>query len=174
MIRRLPIRFGAGPLAAASLALAALLAGCAPLIVGGAVVGGAMVATDRRTSGSQVDDEVIELKAKGRMGEAFPDDRVRINTTSYNRMVLLTGEVPSEADILAAPHGDISVMQAWLPWIILCVTVFVWGTDTFKKAADALWLPKYVVPGLDKLIQKMPPAERCSASTSTPVEFALP
>ncbi len=67
-------------------------------------------------------------------------------------------EVPSEADILAAPHGDISVMQAWLPWIILCVTVFVWGTDTFKKAADALWLPKYVVPGLDKLIQKMPPA----------------
>ena len=69
-----------------------------PLIIGGAVVGGAMVATDRRTSGSQVDDEVIELKAKGRMGEALPDDRVRINTTSYNRMVLLTGEVPTEAD----------------------------------------------------------------------------
>ncbi len=67
-------------------------------------------------------------------------------------------EVPSEAEILAAPRGDISVMQAWLPWIILCVTVFVWGTDTFKKTVDALWLPKYVVPGLDKLIQKMPPA----------------
>jgi osmotically-inducible protein OsmY len=98
MIRRLPTRFGPGPFAAASLALAALLAGCAPLIVGGAVVGGAMVATDRRTSGSQVDDEVIELKAKGRMGEAFPDERARISTTSYNRMVLLTGEVPSDAD----------------------------------------------------------------------------
>jgi osmotically-inducible protein OsmY len=75
-----------------------LLAGCAPLLIGGAVVGGALVATDRRTSGSQVDDEVIELKAKGRMGEAFPDDRARVNTTSYNRMVLLTGQVPSEAD----------------------------------------------------------------------------
>ena len=75
-----------------------VLAGCAAVIVGGAVVGGALVATDRRTSGSQVDDEVIELKAKGRMGEAFPDDRARINTTSYNRMVLLTGEVPNEAD----------------------------------------------------------------------------
>ena len=98
MIRRLPTWFGPGPFAAASLALAALLAGCAPLIVGGAVVGGAMVATDRRTSGSQVDDEVIELKAKGRMGEAFPDERARISTTSYNRMVLLTGEVPSDAD----------------------------------------------------------------------------
>ncbi|HEV7577427.1 MAG TPA: BON domain-containing protein [Caldimonas sp.] len=94
---RLPKRTSASPLVAAALA-AALLAGCAPLVVGGAVVGGAMVATDRRTSGSQVDDEVIELKAKGRMGEAFPDDRVRINTTSYNRMVLLTGEVPSDAD----------------------------------------------------------------------------
>ena len=83
-----------------SLALAAsLLAGCVAVVVGGAVVGGAMVATDRRTSGTQVEDEVIELKAKGRMGEAFPNDDVaRINTTSYNRMVLLTGEVPTEAD----------------------------------------------------------------------------
>ena len=90
---RLPVR--------ATLALVLALgplAGCAPLIIGGAVVGGAMVATDRRTSGSQVDDEVIELKAKGRMGEALPNDDVRINTTSYNRMVLLTGEVPTEAD----------------------------------------------------------------------------
>jgi len=85
--------------ALASLVLATtVLAGCAAVIVGGAVVGSAMVATDRRTSGSQVDDEVIELKAKGRMGEAFPDDRARVNTTSYNRMVLLTGEVPNEAD----------------------------------------------------------------------------
>jgi osmotically-inducible protein OsmY len=78
---------------------ATLLAGCAPLLIGGAVVGGAMVATDRRTSGAQVDDEVIELKAKGRLGEAFPDDdRARVNATSYNRMVLLTGQVPTDAD----------------------------------------------------------------------------
>ena len=86
-------------LALGALAATTLLGGCAPLIIGGAVVGGAMVATDRRTSGSQVDDEVIELKAKGRMGETFPNDDVaRINTTSYNRMVLLTGEVPTDAD----------------------------------------------------------------------------
>jgi len=36
------------------------------------------------------------------MGEAFPDDRARINTTSYNRMVLLTGEVPNDADKITA------------------------------------------------------------------------
>jgi osmotically-inducible protein OsmY len=85
--------------ALAALALsAATLAGCAAVVVGG-VVGSAMVATDRRTSGTQVEDEVIELKAKGRMAETFPnDDAARINTTSYNRMVLLTGDVPTDAD----------------------------------------------------------------------------
>ena len=74
-----------------------LLGGCAPLVVGGAVVGGAMVATDRRTSGAQVDDETIEVKSSARMRETF-GDRVHINITSYNRLVLLTGEVPNEAD----------------------------------------------------------------------------
>jgi osmotically-inducible protein OsmY len=87
---------------ASSLFALTVLTGCVAVVVGGAVVGSAMVATDRRTSGSQVDDEVIELKAKGRMGEAFPDDRARINTTSYNRMVLLTGEVPNDADKITA------------------------------------------------------------------------
>ena len=88
-------------LAVVSLATLTLLAGCAPLLIGGA-----MIATDRRTSGSQVDDEVIELKAKGRIGEAFPDDeRARVNTTSYNRMVLLTGEVATEADKTTAEQA---------------------------------------------------------------------
>ena len=82
----------------------ALLSGCAPLLIGGAVVGGAMVATDRRSSGSQVDDEVIELKANSRMNEAF-GDRARVSTTSYNRMVLLTGEVPAEGDKTTAEQA---------------------------------------------------------------------
>ena len=86
------------PLALAGAALStALLSGCAAIVVGGMVVGGALVATDRRTTGAQVDDETIEVKSSSRMMETF-GDRVRINTTSYNRMVLLTGEVPSEAD----------------------------------------------------------------------------
>jgi osmotically-inducible protein OsmY len=95
---RLPKRTSASPFVAAALASATLLAGCAPIIVGTAVVAGAVVVTDRRTSGAQLDDEVIEGKASGRIGEALPGDNVRVNTTSYNRMVLLTGEVPTEAD----------------------------------------------------------------------------
>jgi len=86
----------AGPLALAL--AAALLAGCVPMVVGTAVVGGAIVATDRRAGGSQVDDELIQMKAGGRLDEAFPDGRVRVNTTSYDRLVLLTGQVPSDAD----------------------------------------------------------------------------
>jgi osmotically-inducible protein OsmY len=74
-----------------------ILSGCAPLIVGGAVLGGTLVATDRRTSGAQLEDEGIELRSVNRLREAFLE-RVHINATSYNRQVLLTGEVPSEAD----------------------------------------------------------------------------
>ncbi len=73
------------------------LAACAPLLVGGVLVGGTLVATDRRTSGAQLEDEGIELRAINRLREAF-QDRAHINVTSYNRQVLLTGEVPTDAD----------------------------------------------------------------------------
>jgi osmotically-inducible protein OsmY len=76
--------------------LAGALAGCAPLIVGTAAVGTAMVATDRRTSGAQVDDETIEFRAASRLSEAL-GDRVHINVSAYNRQVLLTGEAPTDA-----------------------------------------------------------------------------
>jgi len=76
---------------------AGALSACAPLLVGGAAVGGTMVATDRRTSGTQVEDETIEVKAGSRIREAV-GDRGHVNVTSYNRTVLLTGEVPTEAD----------------------------------------------------------------------------
>jgi osmotically-inducible protein OsmY len=73
------------------------LSGCAPLLVGGAVVGATLVATDRRTSGAQLEDEGIELRSLNRLREAFVE-RAHINAASYNRQVLLTGEVPTEAD----------------------------------------------------------------------------
>lgn len=80
----------------ATLAGASLLSGCAPLVVGGAVVGG-MVAVDRRTSGTQLEDEGIELKVANAVSKEL-GDRVHLNVTSYNRRVLLTGEVRNEAD----------------------------------------------------------------------------
>ena len=82
---------------AATLAAASLLGACAPLIIGGAAVSGAMVASDRRTAGAQVEDQAIELKAGNSVG-ALMGDRAHINITSYNRVVLLTGEVPTDAD----------------------------------------------------------------------------
>jgi osmotically-inducible protein OsmY len=90
-------RFSSLPLAALAAALlAGSLAGCAPLIVGGAAVGTALMVTDRRTSGAQIDDEAIELRSGARLREAF-GERAHINVTSYNRQVLLTGEVPNDA-----------------------------------------------------------------------------
>jgi osmotically-inducible protein OsmY len=73
------------------------LSACAPLIVGGAMVGGTLMYTDRRTSGTQVEDQAIELKAANRIGDLI-GDRGRVSATSYNRLVLLTGEAQTEAD----------------------------------------------------------------------------
>jgi len=80
-----------------TLVAASLLAGlsaCVPLVVGGAAVGAFMV-TDRRTSGAQIEDEGIELRGASRVREAL-GERAHVNVTSYNRQVLLTGEVPTE------------------------------------------------------------------------------
>lgn len=86
-------------LASALVATAAVagLSACAPLVVGGAVGTGVLVATDRRTAGIQLEDQSIEMRAASRLREAF-GNRARVSVTSYNRRVLLTGEVPSETD----------------------------------------------------------------------------
>ena len=75
---------------------ASLLSGCAPLLVGGAVMT-SVVAVDRRTTGTQIEDEAIELKVASAINKEL-GDRVHLNVTSYNRRALLTGEVRSEAD----------------------------------------------------------------------------
>jgi osmotically-inducible protein OsmY len=81
---------------ALALVAASTLNGCA-LLVGGAMVGGTMMLTDRRTSGAQVEDQGIELKAVSRAREVL-GNAGHVNATSYNRQLLLTGEVPAEAD----------------------------------------------------------------------------
>lgn len=81
--------------------LVTTLPACVPLIIGGAVTGGALVATDRRTSGAQLEDEGIELRSVNRIREALVE-RAHVNATSYNRQVLLTGEVPTEQDKVLA------------------------------------------------------------------------
>ena len=72
-------------------------AGCVPLVVGGGAVVGTMVAVDRRTAGTQLEDEGIEQRSVSRIRDAL-GERAHVNVTSYNRQVLLTGEVPTAAD----------------------------------------------------------------------------
>lgn len=83
------------PLALAGL-IVSQLHGCAAVVVGGAATG-ATVATDRRTAGTFVGDQEIEFRAMSRLGEALPKDTARVSPTSFNRQVLLTGQVPDEA-----------------------------------------------------------------------------
>ena len=83
-------------MALAASALVGSLTACVPLVLGGAVVG-TMVVVDRRTSGTQLEDEGIELRATNRISEVL-GDKGHVNVTSYNRQVLLTGEVPTAKD----------------------------------------------------------------------------
>jgi len=80
----------------AALLLSLCLNACAPIMVAG-FAGSAMVATDRRTSGAQLEDETIELRSSARIRDNL-GEKVHVNVTSYNRQVLLTGEVATERD----------------------------------------------------------------------------
>jgi len=84
----------------ATLAAAVPLSGCVPIVAGAAVAGTALVATDRRSVGAQADDEAIEIKLASTRDSRW-GDRVHINVTSYNGIVLLCGEAP-DADTKSA------------------------------------------------------------------------
>ena len=72
------------------------LSGCAPLLVGGAVATG-IIATDRRTAGAQLEDQAIEIKIASAVRQEL-GDRVHLNVTSFNRKVLLSGEVTTASE----------------------------------------------------------------------------
>ena len=78
----------------AAAGVAASLSGCFPIVAGGVGVG-AMMADDRRTSGIYIEDERIEIRVQADIGKL--GDKVHVNATSFNRVVLLAGEVPDEA-----------------------------------------------------------------------------
>ena len=84
----------------AAAATSTLVAGCAPVLVAGAVGGTALVVADRRSTGTEVDDEGIELKLENDIGGAGFGDQVHVNVTSYDGIVLLTGEAPTQ-DLVA-------------------------------------------------------------------------
>lgn len=90
------------------------LQGCVPVVAGGAATG-ALMATDRRTSGIYIEDQNIELKAEARISDKLKDN-VHANVTSFNLNVLLTGEAFNEASRAEAEtivRGVPSVKQVY-------------------------------------------------------------
>jgi osmotically-inducible protein OsmY len=118
-----------------ALALSSILAlqGCGAVIVG-AGVGAAMVADDRRSSGTQLEDQVIERKIGNSVAEAY-EDEVRVDAISYNRVVLLVGQVPSEA-----VKDDIGSMALETPNVRTVQNeISIAGASSFvSRSSDAL------------------------------------
>jgi osmotically-inducible protein OsmY len=101
----------------AALLLLPALGGCA-LALGGAALGGAVVVTDRRSVGAQIEDAEIEHRIRGALDEHFARTSVRIDVTAYEQRVLLAGQVPREEDrhaaetIASGTHGVHEVTNA--------------------------------------------------------------
>jgi len=116
------------------------LSGCAAFFIGGAMVGGTLVATDRRTSGAQIEDQSIELKGGKRLSEVTDQQKSRVSITSYNRMVLLTGEVQTDTEKAAAEQAvtQLENVRTVVNEISLA------GNNTFSRsgASDALLTSK--------------------------------
>jgi len=88
-------RYAALPALAAVLAAVALLPGC-PAIIGAGALGAFSALEDRRTTGTQIEDQGIESRAATRIADRFPE-QAHVNVTVFNRAVLLTGEAWDEA-----------------------------------------------------------------------------
>lgn len=114
------------------------LSGCVAL-VGGAMVGAAMVTSDRRTVGTQAEDASIELKSANRISSMFGNE-ARVNVNSYNRKVLLTGEVkdePSKERIVQLVKGVENVHS-----VVDEIQVSEFLTGLSARSSDALLTTK--------------------------------
>lgn len=124
--------------------VAASLGGCAAVVVGGVVAGTAMVATDRRTSGSQLNDEGIEIRANNRLKEKF-GERGNFSVTSYNGRVLLTGEVGGSSDKLAAEQ---LVFQIENVKLVVNELAIAGSTSTLKERSNDTYITSKVKASL--------------------------
>jgi osmotically-inducible protein OsmY len=102
-------------LGALSLTIAAL-SGCAPLVIGAVAAGTAIVATDRRSTGTQLDDKTIQVRVANELKDALRGNDIHINVNSFERRVLLTGEVNSEevkarAGLVASGSKEVRIVN---------------------------------------------------------------
>jgi osmotically-inducible protein OsmY len=120
------------------------LGGCAALVVGGVMAGTVMVATDRRTSGAQLNDEGIEIRASNRLKEKF-GERGNFSVTSFNGRVLLTGEVAGNSDKLAAEQ---LVFQVENVKSVINELTIATSTSTLKDRSNDTLITSRVKSGL--------------------------
>lgn len=120
------------------------LGGCTALVVGGVIAGTTMVATDRRTSGSQLNDEGIEIRANNRLKEKF-GERGNFSVTSYNGRVLLTGEVGGNSDKLAAEQ---LVFQIENVKIVVNELAIAGSTSTLQERGNDTYITSKVKASL--------------------------
>ena len=112
----------------ALLGLSALLGGCAAVVVGGGAAAGYSVYADRRSTGTQVEDQRIESRAGGALDQKY-GFKVHVNVTAYNRSVLITGEVPD-----AVTHAEVEKMIAALPGVRSIANELVIGPSSSLAA----------------------------------------
>ena len=89
------------------------LQGCIPILAGAAIGTGVLIAEDRRSSGVYVDDQGVELKAGARISDKY-GPQTHVNATSFNKIVLLTGEVPD-----AATRSEVATITSGVPGVRL-------------------------------------------------------
>jgi osmotically-inducible protein OsmY len=115
---------------AATVSLAAsavLLNGCIPIAIGG-VAATAQIATDRRSTGAQLDDELIEDKSVAQIADRLKSD-IHVNVTSYNGIVLLTGEVATEGS-----KNDVAQLVRSMPKVRVVQNELVVGATSTLSA----------------------------------------
>ncbi|HXF17874.1 MAG TPA: BON domain-containing protein [Burkholderiales bacterium] len=111
-----------------------LLQSCVPLVVGAGAAAGVMMAEDRRTNATMLEDQAIELKAGNRISEKYKD-LGNISVTSFNRYVLLTGQVPTEEI-----KQDLSIVTLEVPSVrnVQNEIVVSGVSSTTSRASDTL------------------------------------
>lgn len=124
---------------AAVIGVSSTLAGCAPVIIGGAAATTALVATDRRTVGQQVSDKEINLKVDNDMQIKF-GQTARINASSYDGVVLLTGDAFSEKI-----RGEAAAIAASVPQVKSVINrLYVGPLSSFSQITSDTWLSSKV------------------------------
>ena len=113
--------------------IGAMAAACAPILVGVIVAGTALVVTDRRTTGTQFDDQTVQLRVANDLSTALGKLPVHINVNSFDRKVLLTGEVPDEA--VKAKAGEIATTSPNVREVVNELTIGA-PSSTSARLAD--------------------------------------